>query len=124
LSDFSHGNEPPITEEDFAGISTAHIIWVSDLLLHLEWTRRDNYETVLFVPALLLRQRLPLPAIAIANILMAACISLGWKVDPDVLLVDDKSYVHVVILGLLINSLFSMQRVSKRDLIPFLSGGH
>ena len=91
LSGFSYGGEPPISEEDFAGISTAHTIWVSDLLLHLEWARRDNYETVLFRPALLLRQKLPLPAIAVANILMAACISLGWHVNAEVLLVDDKS---------------------------------
>jgi hypothetical protein len=96
LSGFSHahGGEPPISEEDFAGISTAHTIWVSNLLLHLEWARRDNYETVLFLPALLLRQRLPLPAIAIANILMTACLFLGWRVNAEVLLVDDKSYVH------------------------------
>jgi hypothetical protein len=94
LSGFSHGGDPPISEEDFAGISTAHTIWVSDLLLHLEWARRDNYETVLFVPALLLRQKLPIPAIAIANILMTACISLGWPVNAEALLVDDKSYVH------------------------------
>lgn len=94
LSGFSHGGDPPISEGDFVGISTAHTIWVSDLLLHLEWARRDNYETVLFVPALLLRQKLPLPAIAIANILMTACISLGWPVNPEVLLVDDKSYVY------------------------------
>ena len=94
LYGFSHASELPISEEDFGEISTAHAIWVSDLLLHLEWARRDNYETVLFLPALLLRQRLHLPAIAIANILMTACISLGWVVNAEVLLVDDKSYVH------------------------------
>lgn len=94
LSGFSHGGDAPISEEDFAGISTPHAIWVSDLLLHLEWARRDSYETVLFTPALLLRQRLPLPATAIANILMTACICLGWRVNAEVLLVDDKSYVH------------------------------
>ena len=91
---FSHGGDPPISEDDFAGISTAHTTWVSDLLLHFEWARRDNYETVLFLPALLLRQKLPLPAVAVANILMAACVSLGWPVNEEVLLVDDKSYVH------------------------------
>lgn len=97
LSGFSHGGVPPISEEDFTGISTAHTIWVSDLLLHLEWARRDNYETVLFLPALLLRQKHPLPAIAIANILMTACISLGWPVNAEVLLVDDKSYVREMV---------------------------
>ena len=91
---FSHGDEPPISEEDFAGISTSHTIWVSDLLLHLEWARRDNYERVLFLPALLLRQKLPLPAIAVANILMTACVSLDWPVNEEVLLVNDKSYVQ------------------------------
>lgn len=91
LSDFSYGGEPPISEEDFAGISTTHTTWVSDLLLHLEWARRDNYETVLFLPAFLLRQKLPLPTIAIANILMTACISLGWPINAEVMLVDDKS---------------------------------
>ena len=105
LSSFSHGSEPPITEEDFAGISTTHTIWVSDLLLHMEWARRDNYETVLFVPALLLRQKLPLPPIAIANILMTACISLGWRVIPEVLLVDDKSYAHRTLPFPLVDSL-------------------
>ena len=90
---FSHGDDPPISEEDFAGISTAHTIWVSGLFLHLEWARRDNYETVLFLPALLLRQKLPVPVIAVANILMTACVSLGWPVSEEVLLVDDKSYV-------------------------------
>lgn len=93
LSGFSHVDGPPISEEDFAGISTAHTIWVSDLLLHLEWARRGDYETVLFLPALLLQQKLSLPAIAVANILMTACISLGWRVNAEVLLVDDKSYV-------------------------------
>ena len=96
LSGFSHGGDPPISEEDFARISVAHTNWVSDLLLHLEWARRDNYETVLFLPALLLRQRLPLPAIAVANILMTGCIFLGWRVDAEALLVDDKSYVHEI----------------------------
>ena len=91
---FSHGGEPPISEEDFIGISTTHTIWVSDLLLHLEWARRGNYETVLFLPALLLRRELSFPAISVANILMTACVSLGWPVNEGVLLVDDKSYVH------------------------------
>jgi hypothetical protein len=91
---FSHRDEPPISEEDFAGISTAHTIWVSDILLHLEWARRDNYERVLFLPALLLRQKLHLPAVAVANILMTACVSLCWSVNEEVLLVDDKSYVY------------------------------
>ena len=95
---FSHGPEPPISEEDFSGISTAHITWVSDLLLHFEWAKRDNYETVLFLPALLLRQKLSIPAIAVANILMTACVSLGWPVNEEVLLVDDKSYVHGTML--------------------------
>ena len=91
---FSHGGDPPISEEDFVGISTAHTTWVSDLLLHFEWARRDNYETVLFLPALLLRQKLPFPAIAVANILMTACVSLGWPINEEALLIDDKSYVH------------------------------
>jgi hypothetical protein len=95
---FSHGGEPPISEEDFGGISTAHTTWVSDLLLHFEWARRDSYERVLFLPALLLRQKLPLPAIAVANILMTACVSLGWPVNEEVLLVDDKSYAHGTML--------------------------
>ena len=94
---FSHGDEPPISEEGFVGISASHTTWVSDLLLHLEWARRDNYERVLFLPALLLRQNLPLPAIAVANILMTACISLDWPVSEEVLLVNDKSYVHETI---------------------------
>ena len=96
---FSHDGDPPISEEDFIGVSTAYTTWVSDLLLHFEWARRDNYETVLFLPALLLRQRLPLPAIAVANILMTACVSLSWPVNESVLLVDDKSYVHRAILN-------------------------
>lgn len=95
---FSHAGEPPISEEDFAGISVAHTTWVSDLMLHLEWARRGNYETVLFLPALLLRRKLPMPAIAVANILMTACVSLGWPVSDEVLLVDDKSYVHGTML--------------------------
>jgi len=88
---FSHRDEPPISEEDFTGISVSHTIWVSDLLLHLEWARRENYERVLFLPALLLRQKLHLPAPAVANILMTACVSLNWPVNEEVLLVDDKS---------------------------------
>ena len=91
---FSHRDEPPISEEDFTGISIAHTIWVSDLLLHLEWARRENYERVLFLPALLLRQNLHLPAPAVANALMTACVALNWSVREEVLLVDDKSYVH------------------------------
>jgi hypothetical protein len=90
----SHRDEPPISEEDFTGISAAHTIWVSDILLHLEWARRNNYERVLFLPALLLRQKLSLPAIAVANILMTACVSLYWPVNEEVLLIDDKSYVY------------------------------
>ena len=91
---FSHDGDPPISEEDFIGVSTGYTTWVSDLLLHFEWARRDNYETVLFLPSLLLRQKLPLPAIAVANILTTACVSLGWPVNESVLLIDDKSCVH------------------------------
>ena len=88
---FSHRDEPPISEEDFTGISVTHTIWVSDLLLHLEWARRENFERVLFLPALVLRQKLHLPAPAVANILMTACVSLNWPVKEEVLLVTDKS---------------------------------
>ena len=88
---FSHRDEPPISEEDFTGITLAHTIWVSDLLLHLEWARRENYERVLFLPALLLRQKLYFPPTAVANMLMTACVSLNWPVNEEVLLVTDKS---------------------------------
>ena len=109
---FSHGDEPPISEEDFAGISVAHTTWVSDLLLHLEWARRDNYERVLFLPALLLRQKLPLPATAVANILMTACVSLNWPVNEEVLLVDDKSYVYKTTFRVL------PYRLTRSNLVP------
>ena len=123
---FSHGSEPPVSEEDFAGVSTAYTTWVSDLLLHLEWARRDNYETVLFLPALLLRQRLPFPAIAVANVLMTACVSLSWPVNEEVLLVDDKSCVHGTVLCASFPYMLtaSNQCLSERDLIPFFSGGY
>jgi hypothetical protein len=90
---FSRRGEPLISQEDFAGISAAHATWVSDILLYLEWARRDNLERVPFLPAFLLRQNAPLSATAVANILMSACVSLRQPINEEVLLVDDKSCV-------------------------------
>jgi hypothetical protein len=88
---FSRPGEPSISQKDFAGISAAHATWVSDLLLYLEWARRDVRDRVLFLPALLLRQKAPLSATAVANILVTACVSLEQPINEEVLLVDDKS---------------------------------
>jgi hypothetical protein len=93
LSVFSHRGEPLLWESHFAEISTAHAIWVSDLLLYLECAMRDIRDRILFLPALLLRQDIPLSATAIANILVTACITLGWPVNEELLYVDDKSCV-------------------------------
>jgi hypothetical protein len=46
-------DEPPISEEDFIGVSTAYtIMGFRYMLLHFEWARRDNYETGLVPPSL------------------------------------------------------------------------
>ena len=93
LNAFSHHGTPPASEMDFAGISTSHTIWVSDTLLYLEWAGRDTPGQAWFLQGLLLRQKAPLSAAAIANILVAACVSLNRPINEELLFVDDKSCV-------------------------------
>jgi hypothetical protein len=92
LNTFSHPiNVTP--RIDFTGISVEHAIWVSDTLLYLDWARRKDYRKNFFLSALLLKYKGSLPTRALANVVLAACVSLNGPVSEELLVVEDKSCV-------------------------------